>query len=138
MKEKKFYLFIGLLSWAFVSSIAQTFKLDLEATMLKNNGAFKKGTSVKLVEFTHSTSAMYSVRNTDGTYIDDEGVIESFYVVDNQGNKVDINSKIDDLYLKDEIIEKSGLFALILCPKCLIIYRHFEIGGGSHAEYRTG
>lgn len=98
MKEKKFYLFIGLLSWAFVSSIAQTFKLDLEATMLKNNGAFKKGTSVKLVEFTHSTSAMYSVRNTDGTYIDDEGVIESFYVVDNQGNKVDINSKIDDCF----------------------------------------
>ena len=86
MRQKK--IFFGLLMSLF-SGIAygQTFDLDLSATMLRNNGVWKKGDNVKIEKFAHKTM------------IDQNDYIhEIFYLEDNQGNQVDISSKVSDCF----------------------------------------
>lgn len=90
MKQKK--IFLGLLL-SLLSGIVygQTFDLNLSATMLSNNGAWKKGDNVAIEKFVHKTE-IKSNPNT-GEYIH-----EIFYLEDKQGNQVDISSKVNDCF----------------------------------------
>lgn len=84
---KKFLLFT-LLSCTCSLCLAQVFPLDIEATVLRNNGPLKKGQTVVLGSFTHETvvNQQYSTP------------IEQFYITTSEGKRVDITSKIDDCF----------------------------------------
>ena len=83
--KKTFILSILSLLCSFTS--AQTFDLDLSATMLRNNGDWKKDTQVNLKKFVHQT------------IVDEYGAIkESFYLEDDMGHKVEISSKVNDCF----------------------------------------
>lgn len=86
MKVKSF---IVLLFSVLYSNIfyAQTFEVDLKAKMLRNNGCWKKNSDVTITKVVHSTVK------------DEYNIIHDlFYLEDSQGNKVDINSKVDDCF----------------------------------------
>lgn len=68
----------------------QSFDLNLNATMLRNNGAWKKNTEVNITKFVHETRAL------EGGY--SRMYEDLFYLVDDNGLKVDINSKVDDCF----------------------------------------
>ena len=73
----------SLCSFAF----AQTYDLDLSATMLSKNGIWKKGTEVNLKKFVHQTT------------VDEYGTLkELFYLENDLGEKVEISSKVNDCF----------------------------------------
>ena len=68
-------------------AFAQTYDLDLSATMLSKNGNWKKGAHVNIKKFVHQT------------VVDDYGIlVESFYLEDDLGGKVEISSKVNDCF----------------------------------------
>jgi predicted Zn-dependent protease len=69
----------------------QTFELDLTATMVKPNGPWKTGDKIQIIKFVHRVVADTS---TPGT----EDVKDVFYLVDDQGNLVEITSKVEDCF----------------------------------------
>ena len=68
----------------------QTYDLDLTATMVKSNGPWKKGSKVHLTKFVHDVELIISQYNTDSK--------DLFYLEDDKGNQVEINSKVDDCF----------------------------------------
>lgn len=79
---KKLVLVLITLFYALVS-VGQSVNIDLKASMLNTYDVWKKGTEVNIKRFVHSTSQ------------DNLGYIyESFYLVDEVGNRVNISSKV--------------------------------------------
>lgn len=68
----------------------QTFELDLTATMVKSNGPWKKNANVHITKFVHDVVIEM------GEYAKDV-----FYLEDDEGRKVEINSKVDDCFKFD-------------------------------------
>lgn len=67
--------------------LGQEFDLDLKATMLRNNGVWKKNSQVAIRKFVHTS------------FMDEYNAIkEQFYLEDDQGNKVEITSKVNDCF----------------------------------------
>lgn len=89
MKAVKFvalFLFLG-----FCYAQGQTFDLDLTATMVKSNGPWKKNTKVHITKFVHDVVVETGMHVTG--YARD-----LFYLEDDEGRKVEINSKVDDCF----------------------------------------
>ncbi len=81
--------FISILYITFCTSFsfAQSFDLDLTATMLRDNDAWKENSQVNIKRFIHTVD------------VDEYGSAkEVFYLEDDIGNKVDINSKVNDCF----------------------------------------
>lgn len=83
---KRFVLFLLLI--LFISGVfAQTYDVDLTATMLRNNGVWKKGTQVDIKKLVHKT------------YIDGLGAYkETFYLQDDLGNMEEIPLNVNDRF----------------------------------------
>ena len=79
--KKPMLVIIGLF-YALIS-FGQTVDIDLKAKMLKTFNVWKKDSEVNIKRFVHSTQ-----QGTDGY------IYESFYLVDDAGNRVDISSKV--------------------------------------------
>ena len=79
--KKPMLVIIGLF-YALIS-FGQTVDIDLKAKMLKTYNVWKKDSEVNIKRFVHSTQ-----QGTDGY------IYESFYLVDDAGNRVDISSKV--------------------------------------------
>ena len=87
MYKKYAFIVIFILTINSLSAFELTFDLNLTATMLRSNGVWKKNTQVNIVKFVHDTN------------IDEYGRLnEFFYLEDEKGNSVDINSKVDDCF----------------------------------------
>lgn len=86
--------YIKILVLFFVLAIncayGQTFDIDLSATMIKSNGPWKKGCKVHLTKFVHDVEVKFDTSNTTTT--------DLFYLEDDKGNRVNINSKVDDCF----------------------------------------
>lgn len=78
---KKMTLILVGLFVVFIS-YGQTVDIDLDVTMFKSYGVWKKDSVVKLKQFVHQTQS-----GPDGS------VYEAFYLKDDEGNIVDISSK---------------------------------------------
>lgn len=86
MRTCKLFL-IALMSLFASFSYAQTYDLNLSATMLRNNGDWKKNDQITITKFVHTTN------------IEELGTIrELFYLEDNNGTKVEITSKVNDCF----------------------------------------
>ena len=73
-----------------IITFGQSFDLNLNAIMLRNNGVWKKNSEVNITKFVHETKALEEgMKNMQE---------ELFYLVDNNGQKVNINSKVDDCF----------------------------------------
>lgn len=88
MKHLGFLSFILFAVFSFSFSSAQTFELELNAVMKKNNGEWKKNNEVVIRKFVHETVYVHEV----GEYKD------KFWLEDDKGTKVEINSKVDDCF----------------------------------------
>lgn len=88
MKTLKIIILLYLISFNY--GYGQTFDLDLNATMIKSNGVWKKGSQVHITKFVHD------VRITPNTYGTQSKDV--FYLEDDEGNQVEINSKVDDCF----------------------------------------
>ena len=84
---KTIKIFILLITLTFNYSYGQIFDIDLQATMVKSNGPWKKGSKIHIKKFVHKVVS-------DGTY----GIQEFFYLEDSNGQQVEINSKVDDCF----------------------------------------
>lgn len=73
-----------------IITFGQSFDLNLNAIMLRNNGVWKKNSEVNITKFVHETKALEEGMNNMQE--------ELFYLVDNNGQKVNINSKVDDCF----------------------------------------
>ena len=79
--KKPIFVIIGI--FCSILAFGQTVDIDLKAKMLKTYNVWKKDSEVNLKKFVHTTS-----ESTDGYYY------ESFYLVDDNDNYVDITSRI--------------------------------------------
>lgn len=87
MKLIRLFIF-SILSIIATTAVGQKYDIDLTAKMLQNNGKWKKDSIVKINRFVHS----FQKQEYSSTYSD------VFYLMDNQGNKVDITSKVNDCF----------------------------------------
>lgn len=87
MKHIRLFIFL-ILSIIGISAVGQKYDLDLTARMLQNNGKWKKNSIVKINKFVHS----FQKYEFSSNYSD------VFYLLDDQGNRVDINSKVNDCF----------------------------------------
>lgn len=86
---KKSFVIISILLLYVTFSWGQSFDLNLTATMLRNNSAWKKGTEVNITKFVHTVKIDPNYKNL---------VEDIFYLEDNSGNKVDLTHKVNDCF----------------------------------------
>ena len=85
IRMKKFLL-LTLLSCVCTMGFAQTYPLNIEATVLRDNGRLKKGQTVVFGSFTHET-------------VSDPTPVEQFYITTSNGERVDIMSNLNDYFM---------------------------------------
>lgn len=100
---KKHFNFILLVIFSFSSfsySLGQTFDLNLNAIMKKNNGEWKKDDKITITKFVHETQEFTTPELThNNTYRTKVTYKELFYLEDANGTQVEINSKVDDCFI---------------------------------------
>ena len=80
-------------------SFCQNYDLDLSATMLRNNGVWKKNTQVNIKKFIHTYIDEYTKQEILYTVNHNSTSIkEAFFLEDDLGNKVEIDSKVTDCF----------------------------------------
>ena len=79
---------LAIVTFFATSTYSQQFDLDLTAKMLKNNDIWKKDSTVNITKFVHA----FKKNDYSSSYTD------VFYLKDHLGNRVDINSSVNDCF----------------------------------------